>query len=110
MPAIRKKRREIRTHELTERQFWALALGGDDEAFASEDERRELYFRHRDELGTNPTTRADGWWRFESPEAKSATEPEHEQLERMGCLTPEERGHLEQWRAVGIFPERTKRR
>lgn len=110
MPAIRKKRREIRVHELTERQFWALALGGDDEAFASEDERRELYFRHRDELTTNPTTRADGWWLYESLEPRNEAEQEHEQLERMGCLTPEERGHLAQWRAAGIFAERNMNR
>lgn len=103
MPALKRKRREARPDELSDRQFWALALGGDDEAFESEADRRELWFRHRDELGTNPCSRADGWWRFESPEPRNESEPEHLQLERMGCLAPEERSWLAQWRKEGIL-------
>ncbi|MBE0656917.1 MAG: hypothetical protein IH602_04455, partial [Bryobacteraceae bacterium] len=90
-----------RTYELPERQFWALTIGGDG-AFESEADARAAWFAHRHELITNPCTRAAGWWQFESVEART-DESEPIQLERMGALTIEERGHLARWRALGVI-------
>lgn len=109
MATRRRRRRGARVEELPESWHWALALGGDAGIFGGEAERRRAWFTHSHLIETNPCTRAAGWWLYESPEPRNLAEPEHAQLERLGVLSAEERGHLEQWRQAGIFSERTER-
>lgn len=104
MAGTKRKRREARPDELPEAWHWGLALSSDPALFGGEAQRRAAWFKYRHLIEVNPCHRAACWWHFESPEPRNPAEPEHEQLERMGCLTPEERGHLAQWRAAGIFP------
>lgn len=98
----RRLRRVARTDELPESWYWALALGGDSGVFESDAQRRAAWFRYRHLIELNPCHRALGWWLYESPEPRSQ-EAEHEQLERLGVLRPEERAELRAWRLAGVM-------
>lgn len=102
--AMKRMRREARPDELPESWFWGLALSSDPAIFGGEAQRRAAWAKYSHLIETNPCTRPAAWWLYSSPEPRSEAEPEHEQLERLGVLTPEERAHLAQWRAVGIIP------
>ena len=68
---IRRERRG-RLNPDADLELW-LGLAGPrhESAFASEEERRELWFKHRDRLlGTLPSSpgrRPQGWWDYEAP-------------------------------------------
>lgn len=73
------------------------------QVFRDEDERREAWFAHREEIleRWRPGSRPAAWWAFESPEPRerphgqptSSDDPEERefrQLNRLGVLSAEE--------------------
>jgi hypothetical protein len=72
-PGKRPKRRLIDPSDITSTQEQELWLGPADHqpsAFASEEQRRELWFRHRDRLmgwWGRGGRRPQAWWQFDSP-------------------------------------------
>lgn len=91
MPRLRRRGHVLRD-ALTDQQTFNLLIGAFPDAFASDQERREAWLRHRYELSTNPLTRPVAWWDYESPEPRRdrADEKESDQLFRLGELAPEE--------------------
>lgn len=106
MAGVKRQRRTPRVDELPESWYWALALGGEPELFGGEAERRAAWFKYRALIEVNPCHRPWGWWEYEAPERRNEGEHEHEQLERLGVLSPEERAELAEWRGAGVVPKR----
>ena len=83
-------------------QEMALWLGHPPDAFADEDERRELWERHRDRLmdlfamrGRRPVA----WWRYDSPIPYPGYDLERSALYEAGLLGEQEREQLvAEWR------------
>lgn len=59
-------------------------------SFISPWERRQAWFRYRDQLleDSPPGTRPWGWWQYEAPGAKEPLEADAEALVRLGVATP----------------------
>jgi hypothetical protein len=89
MPRL-KRRGKVLRDSLTDAQAFNLLIGCDPAAFASEQERREAWTRHRHELSTNPLTRPVAWWDYDSPEPLRNRRLQGEQLFGMGLLSSDE--------------------
>jgi hypothetical protein len=98
MPA---KRRRAKSRDLSIWQSWSLELGGcfDDE-FASDEERRAAWERHRNELlaESRAGIRPQAWWDYESPIPRPADgDLETPALYKAGLLSDAEIAELMPW-------------
>jgi hypothetical protein len=85
-----------------ELDLW-LGPGRHESPFASEEQRREAWLRHRDRLlgvlPASPGRRPQAWWDYDSPIPWPGYERERSALWRAGALTEDERVELEAaWR------------
>jgi hypothetical protein len=91
---VKRRTAKARVGEISLMERWDLQLGPSGE-FASEEERREAWLRHRDSLMVmNAGHRPWAWWEYESAEPRNPSVEESLQLYRMGALREDELAEL----------------
>jgi hypothetical protein len=100
MPRINRRIRSRRRDVLTAEQALDLICGEALRAFDSDEQRRDAWDRHRDEViaHVGPCCRPAAFWKYEHPEI-ACDDQNEATLRRLGLLTPEEKKVLRKWAA-----------
>ena len=77
---------------------WHGLVGGPDDAFKTEAERKACWKAHRAKLMyVSSGYRPSAWWNYEAPVRRDLCRCDSEQLYRLGELSPTEREEFEAW-------------
>ena len=98
---VKERTPKERRHQLTHEQELSLCYGDlpGRPAFASDEERREAWYYHRDRLMQHGSCgrRVMAWWRYESPFPWPGRDHEHSALFRANLLSEAEASELVAW-------------